>query len=122
MRMKIFLIFAICTIVGVDAKSDVIVNNGNNTGQLDWRQSDEYREAQEIAILENDIRLLDMEIEKCKKKKTGWTVATVVGGVGVVATGVGAIVQANKISDKKAELANKQAELNDAKQELKDMK
>ena len=89
-----------------------------NTGaQYDWQNDESYREAQDIATLEKDIRILDAEIEKCQKKKKAWTAATVVGGVGVVATGVGAIVQANKIKEKKSDYASKQTELNDLRKQ-----
>lgn len=102
----------------VGAGADVIVSNKSaNSANMDWRTDVSYQEAQEIAILENDIRILDEEIAKCQKKKKGWTAATIVGGVGVVATGVGAIVQANKISDKKSDLADKESELRDVKNE-----
>ncbi len=75
-------------------------------------------EAEEIAILQEDIRILDEELEKCKKKKKGWTAATIVGGVGVLGTGIAAIVQGNKIKDKKGDLSEMQKELKDKNQEL----
>ena len=122
MRNKFFLIFATLTMFTIGAGADVIVSNkSNNAASMDWRNDVSYQEAQEIAVLENDIRILDEEIAKCQKKKKGWTAATIVGGVGVVATGVGAIVQANKISDKKSDLADKESELRDAKDTYKNL-
>lgn len=66
-----------------------------------------------IRTLENDNRILDSEIERCEKKKKGWIAATVIGGVGVVSTGVAAGVQAGKINQEKAAIQTKQAEYND---------
>ena len=116
MRYYSFTFFMVCALFATGANAAInVVNNNNATA--DWRNDTSYQEAQEIAILENDIRLLDQEIEKCKKKKNAWTAATIVGGVGVVGTGVAAIVQANKIKDKKADLADKQSELKNLKSE-----
>lgn len=64
-----------------------------------------------IATLKNDIRLIDAEIEKCEKQKKGWTVATVVGGIGVVSTGIAAGVQGAKIKEQKQQINSKQQEL-----------
>ena len=92
-------------------KTPEVPNMGTNTPQYEWQQDESWVEAQEIAQLEEDIRILDEEIAKCQKKKKGWTAATIIGGVGVAATGVAAIVQANKNSDKKEELQGKQQEI-----------
>jgi len=115
--MKKFLIYSLISMLSLGAHAAVNVNNGNANAnaQMDWKNDAGYQEAQEIAILENDIRILDEEIAKCQKKKKAWTAATIVGGVGVVATGVGAIVQANKNSDKKAKLSDKEQQLKDLK-------
>jgi hypothetical protein len=48
---------------------------------------------------------------RCKKQKSGWTAATVIGSVGVVGTGIGAIVQSKNISDKKKQLSKSKEEL-----------
>lgn len=50
-----------------------------------------------IAQLQSEIEQLDKDILDCNKDKRTWTIATVVGGVGTVGTGVGAIVQASKL-------------------------
>ena len=78
-----------------------------------------YEDSAEIAILENDIAILDEEIAKCKKQKKGWVAATVVGSTGVLATGIAAIAQGSKIKDKKETLADKTDELKDKKQQNK---
>jgi flagellar motor component MotA len=51
--------------------------------------------------LKAEIAQIDSEISRCNKAKTNWTAATIVGGVGVVGTGIGAIVQHNQIQDKR---------------------
>ena len=59
---------------------------------------------------ENDIRILDEEIEKCKKQKKGWIAATVIGAAGTVATGVAAGVQGAKLKEAKETKEFKQGE------------
>ncbi len=131
MKKYTLFICGILVIVGISSADGAIVMKGNNNdaaaevtdgGSADWRQSEEYAEAQDIAQLEEDIRILDEEIAKCQKKKKGWTAATIVGGVGVAATGIAAIVQANKVKDKKNELSDRQSELKDKKSELNSLK
>ncbi len=56
---------------------------------------------QYIEQLKSEIKQIDSEIERCKKAKTNWTIGTVVGGVGVVGTATGAIVQAVQIDKAK---------------------
>ncbi len=77
-------------------------------------------EMQVVQTLRHDIQLLDEEINKCERKRKGWVAATVVGGVGVVGTGIGAIVQHNKIQDKKSELGHVQGEVAGTKASVKD--
>lgn len=69
------------------------------------------------ATLRNDLRLLDIEIEKCEKQKRGWTAATVIGAVGVVSTGVAAGVQGSKLKEQKQEINSKQQELSSLRSE-----
>lgn len=54
-----------------------------------------------IAYLKGEIAQIDSEIARCKKAKTGWTIGTIVGSVGVVGTATGAIVQAVQINKAK---------------------
>lgn len=68
-------------------------------------------EAADIATLENDIRILDEEIAKCKKQKKGWIAATVIGAAGTVATGVAAGVQAVKLKETKDQYGEQKIEL-----------
>jgi len=69
-------------------------------------QAELYRKIQIRDSLKSEIAQIDSEISRCNKAKTNWTAATVVGGVGVVGTGIGAIVQNNQIQQKKKELNN----------------
>jgi hypothetical protein len=55
-------------------------------------------------ILKSDLAQIASEKSRCEKTKKNWTVATVVGGVGVVATGTAAIIQGNKIDGKNKKL------------------
>lgn len=79
-------------------------------------------EMETIQTLRHDIQLLDEEIMKCDRKRKGWVAATVVGGVGVVGTGVAAIVQNSKIQDKKSELKQVQSDLDSTKQDVREAK
>ena len=120
----------IVAVFAYDAQAAVKVKNQTAnryqeeiTGYYDAKGgADEMDESEAIAILENDIRILDEEIAKCKKQKKGWIAATVIGAAGVVATGTAAGIQGAKISDKKADLKEKQDELKDKKAELAEIK
>ena len=99
---------AICVMTStVQAEVTVVPNNPTIAPTAE--------EQQIIDILENDIRILDEEIAKCEKKKKGWIAATVIGGVGVAATGTAAIVQGVKIGEQKEALADKNRELENIK-------
>jgi hypothetical protein len=75
-------------------------------------------EMQVVSTLRHDIQLLDAEIAKCERKRKGWVTATVIGGVGAVGTGIAALVQHNKIQDKKADLQKVQSDIDAKKQEV----
>lgn len=75
-------------------------------------------EMEVIATLKHDIDVLDEELRQCERKRKGWVAATVVGGVGVVGTGIAAIVQNNKIQDKKAELKRVEGDVAAAKDDI----
>lgn len=79
-------------------------------------------EMEAIQTLRHDIQLLDEEIMKCDRKRKGWIAATVVGGVGVVGTGVAALVQNSKIQDKKSELKQVKSDLDSTSQDVRDAK
>ena len=103
--------------VAIASVSDA-VNVGNIVASVGSTDSDKL---QTIAILENDLTILDSEIMKCEKSKKGWIAATVVGSAGVVATGVAAGVQGAKIAEKKKELLEHNAEINKRKDELQSL-
>lgn len=52
----------------------------------------QYKE-QVVQKLKEEIAQIDSEMARCNKAKKGWVAATVVGGIGVAATGTAAIVQ-----------------------------
>lgn len=88
--------------------------------QMNVEDSETIEEEEAIAILENDIRILDEEIAKCKKQKKGWIAATVIGAAGTVATGVAAGVQGVKIKNKKDEYNETSEQLKSLKKDLLD--
>ncbi|MFQ6727114.1 MAG: hypothetical protein ACLRFF_02040 [Alphaproteobacteria bacterium] len=71
----------------------------------------QYKE-QLIRELKEEIAQIDSETIRCEKAKKGWVAATVVGGVGVAATGTAAIVQTVKAKQKSEE---KQSDKGDSK-------
>lgn len=122
---KYILLFALFAFVGVEADGAVKIKNSSvNRYQETYSESgEEYYgdETEDIATLEQDIRILDEEIAKCKKQKKGWIAATVVGGVGTVSTGVAAAVQGVKLKNTKDEVKDKKQQLKDLKQEISDL-
>lgn len=98
--------------------ADAAVKIKNHTADQYVDGNEMVDDSEGIAILENDIRILDEEIAKCKKQKKGWVAATVVGSVGVVATGTAAVVQGTKIKNKKEEYNTAKDELKTKQQEL----
>jgi hypothetical protein len=81
-----------------------------------------------IATLRDDIATIDNDIALCEKQRKAWIAATIVGGIGVIGTGVVAIKQANTLSDKKAEFNELKTQVNaatkaadDAERDLKDL-
>ncbi|MBR6363709.1 MAG: hypothetical protein IKS08_01315, partial [Alphaproteobacteria bacterium] len=75
-------------------------------------------EMEVIATLKHDIDVLDEELRQCERTRKGWVAATVVGGVGVVGTGIAALVQNSKIQDKKAELKRVEGDVASAKEDV----
>lgn len=98
------------------------VATGAAAGGYEVPGTEGMSEMEAIQTLRHDIQLLDEEIMKCDRKRKGWVAATVVGGVGVVGTGVAAIVQNSKIQDKKSELKQVQSDLDSTKQDVRDAK
>lgn len=67
-----------------------------------------------IATLREDIATIDNDIALCEQQRKSWIAATVIGGIGIVGTGVAAIKQANTLSDKKAEFNELKTRVNTA--------
>ena len=67
-----------------------------------------------IATLREDIATIDNDIALCEQQRKSWIAATVIGGIGIVGTGVAAIKQANTLSDKKAEFNELKNQVNAA--------
>ena len=66
----------------------------------DINEEIEYKE-QVVQRLKEEIAQIDSEMARCERAKKNWKTATIVGGVGVAATGAAAIIQtvnANKKS------------------------
>ena len=125
---KCFISFTLLAFAMSGASAAIHVNNsgsGNfqNSAVNSGNNNYEYYadEAEDIATLEQDIKILDEEIAKCKKQKKGWIAATVVGGVGTVSTGVAAAVQGVKLKNTKDEVKDKKQQLKDLKQEISDL-
>lgn len=97
--------------------ANAAINIKNNTQNRFAEQAgisvEDFDEDSAIATLENDIRILDEEIAKCEKSKKGWIAATVIGGAGVVATGVAAGVQGVKIKEQKDEIKSQKETIKD---------
>ena len=113
----------ICAFV-FDAQAAVKIKNSTAERYEEYTKGDDAGyadEAEDIAILENDIAILDEEIEKCKKQKKGWIAATVIGAAGTVATGVAAAVQGAKISEKKDMSDEKRREVDAKNRELMEL-
>ena len=67
--------------------------------------ADEYTDLVEYRnSLREQIEHIDSEIARCEKSAKKWKTATILGGIGTVATGVGVVVQVNQISDNKKAL------------------
>lgn len=62
----------------------------------------QYKE-QLVRELRDEIQQIDSEMLRCEKAKKGWVAVTVVGGVGVAATGTAAIVQTVKANKQKSD-------------------
>lgn len=63
-------------------------------------RADEYADliAYRDALVEQ-IAAVDSEIERCEKTLKGWKAATIIGGVGAVASGVGILLQNKQIKE-----------------------
>lgn len=127
--MKKIFCLSICAMFAVVfATNAAIVKNGGNTVEfsgsaVDYGDADYdlqgLSEMEAISTLRAEIQSLDEQIKTCEKQRKGWIAATVVGGAGVLGTGIGAIVQGKKVSENKAERDSLKEQLTAAKKETK---
>ena len=67
----------------------------------DTELAEQVRYKEEVLrTLKEEISQIDSEMLRCEKAKKGWVAATVIGGVGVAATGTAAIIQTVKMKEK----------------------
>ena len=76
--------------------------------EIDISEQIKYKE-ELVNELKDEIQQIDSEMLRCEKVKKGWKTATVVGSIGVVATGTAAIVQTVN-ANKKQQTENKTEE------------
>ena len=111
------MLSAICfaMTITISAFGGIVVKQVNTSSQEQYMDVNDMDKDQIIATLKNDIKAIDEQMAQCKKQKKGWTAATVIGGIGIVGTGIGALVQNNQIQNKKSELKSAQDELRSIK-------
>lgn len=64
--------------------------------------ADEYTELVSYRdSLKQQIQAVDSEIARCEKSLKNWQTATIIGGVGAVASGISIIMQNNQVQENK---------------------
>lgn len=104
-------VICITSIITINAFGAIVVKTHNSSQYDQQIDVNDMSKDEIIATLKNDIKAIDEQMAQCKKQKKGWTAATVIGGIGIVGTGIGALVQNNQIQNKKSELKSAQDEL-----------
>lgn len=56
-----------------------------------------------VQQLKDEISQIDSEMARCERVKKNWKAATIVGGIGTVATGTAAIIQSVKLKKQKSQ-------------------
>ncbi|MBR1380585.1 MAG: hypothetical protein IJ560_03270 [Alphaproteobacteria bacterium] len=102
-------------VITINAFGGIVTEPVNTSSQEQYVDVNDMNNDEIIATLKNDIKAIDEQMAQCKKQKKGWTAATVIGGIGIVGTGIGALVQNNQIKNKKTELKTAQDELRSIK-------
>ena len=97
----------------------VSVGGGTMDGEFDDFDMSGMDESVVVAQLEAEIAGIRAQREECEKQRKGWIAATAVGGAGVVATGVAAIIQNKNLQESKTQLAEKGIKWDDVKKALK---
>ena len=64
--------------------------------------------------LKQQIEVVDSEIALCEKSLKGWKAATIIGGIGAVASGLGILAQNAQIKENKEILKNISTEAKEA--------
>lgn len=64
--------------------------------------------------LKQQIEAVDSEIARCEKSLKGWKAATIIGGIGAVASGIGILAQNAQIKENKEILKNISTEAKEA--------
>lgn len=108
------------TVIGNASTTDDGVIIGNVT-EYDLTMMNDAEKLQMVSTLDKDLAILSAELKKCQKQKKGWTAATVIGAVGVVATGVAAGVQGAKIKSNKESISGLKSEVSSKESELKNL-
>jgi hypothetical protein len=122
---KIFSTVLICLLVFPQIAGAITISQREHFGAAYAQEvpgTEGMSEMQVISTLKRDIQTLDEEIAQCTRKRKGWTAATVVGGVGVVGTGIAALVQNSNRKDKKAEIEKVSGQITQTEQQIQSMK
>ena len=123
-RLMIMPVVAVCALVTAGRADDDAGVASTETIDLE-----SLSDVEAASILRHDIEILDNELNACEKKRKGWVAATVIGGVGVVSTGVAAAVQTHQLRDNRkektrieGEIQSKQGELDELEESIKEAK
>ena len=126
---KTFSIILIVSIVLPQIAGAVTIDNRGTLGEIaggvysyEIPGTEGMSEMEVISTLKRDIQILEEEIATCNRKRKGWTAATVVGGVGVVGTGIAALVQNSNRKEKKAEIEKVNTQIGNTEQQISSMK
>ena len=76
-----------------------------------------YRDA-----LKEQIATVESETQRCEKTLKGWKAATIVGGVGAVASGIGIVVQNKQIKENDNWLKENKEKMNVVKEFMQEVK
>ena len=88
MKPKMFFLLAAALFCTSGAFADNVESLTNRRDQLKKQLAD-----------------IQSEFARCEKQRKGWVAGTVIGGVGVVGTGIGIGVQAKQLKDLKSQQA-----------------